>query len=435
MSNSSHNQLDLAREFAVEVVQKLQSAGHQAVWAGGCVRDRLLGKPAKDYDVATSALPGEIRDLFGRRRTLAIGAAFGVITVLGPKGAGQIEVATFRNDIGYSDGRHPDAISFSSPEEDAQRRDFTINGLFYDPLAQRLFDYVGGQADLNRGLIRAIGNAAHRFAEDKLRMLRAVRFASSFRFAIEPSTLAAIQVSADTLRAVSAERIAAEMRRMLVHDQRADALRLLHESRLLGEVLPELASIASEHDSLPPHDQASSKWRRILGVLARLSNPSFPLALTAALYETPAAENSNLAKTVGRRWRLANEEIDLIAKVLQTLPLVQRADSIPWPTLQRILISPWFHEVLNLAEAICAEVGADPRSLEFCRDKLNLPAAELNPLPLISGDDLVHAGLSPGPAFHRVLTEVRNAQLERRIATAQEALALAVRLAADPESP
>src|SRR5262249_1299501 len=164
------------REFAVEVVRQLRDHGFQAYWAGGCVRDHLLERTPKDYDVATSAHPEEIRSVFSHRKTLSIGAAFGVMTVLGPRAAGQIEVGTFRQDVSYSDGRHPDKIAFSSPEEDAQRRDFTINGMFYDPLVEQVIDYVGGEADLKLGVIRAIGNAHERFTEDKLRMLRAVRF-------------------------------------------------------------------------------------------------------------------------------------------------------------------------------------------------------------------------------------------------------------------
>src|SRR6185436_14620848 len=189
----------LAREFAVEVVRRLRDSGHQALWAGGCVRDQLMGQTPKDYDVATDAVPDRIRETFGKRRTLPIGAAFGVITALGPRGAGQIDVATFRRDAAYSDGRHPDAVTFSDAEHDAQRRDFTINGLFYDPLIGQVTDFVGGQEDLNRRVIRAIGDPLARIAEDKLRMLRAVRFAARFNFLLEEQTLAAIRQQAHEL--------------------------------------------------------------------------------------------------------------------------------------------------------------------------------------------------------------------------------------------
>src|SRR5262245_25703221 len=199
------------RDFALDIVRHLRGAGHEALWAGGCVRDQLLGLKPKDYDVATSATPDQIREVFGRRRSLPIGAAFGVITVLGPHEAGQIEVATFRTDAAYSDGRHPDSVAFTTAEHDAQRRDFTINGLFFDPVAEQVVDYVGGQDDLKRRTIRAIGDARQRLGEDKLRMLRAVRFAAAFGFTIEARTMHAIQEMAGDINTVSAERIGMEI--------------------------------------------------------------------------------------------------------------------------------------------------------------------------------------------------------------------------------
>jgi poly(A) polymerase len=229
------------REFALEITRKLRAAGFEALWAGGCVRDELLGIEPKDYDVATSATPDQIRDVFGRRRTLPIGAAFGVVTVLGPRAAGQIEVATFRTDAAYSDGRHPDSVSFTDAEHDAQRRDFTINGLFFDPVENNVVDYVGGQEDLQRRLIRAIGDPRLRLGEDKLRMLRAVRFAATFNFAIDPETLRAIQEMASQITTVSAERIGMELRRILTGSNRVTALGLLRETRLLPHVLPEVS--------------------------------------------------------------------------------------------------------------------------------------------------------------------------------------------------
>jgi poly(A) polymerase len=235
------------REFALDIVRKLRAAGYDALWAGGCVRDQLLGLVPKDYDVATSATPDQIRDVFGRRRTLPIGAAFGVITVLGPRSAGQIEVATFRADAAYSDGRHPDSVTFTTAEHDAERRDFTINGLFYDPIAETVVDYVGGQQDLRDRIIRAIGDPRLRLTEDKLRMLRAVRFAATFRFEIEPETFRAIQEMAGDITSVSAERIGMEIRRMLLDPNRAVALELLKESGLLAHVLPEVAAHSAQN--------------------------------------------------------------------------------------------------------------------------------------------------------------------------------------------
>src|SRR5688572_18170248 len=232
------------RAFALEIVQKLRAAGFEALWAGGCVRDQLLGLVPKDYDVATTAKPEQIRDVFGRRRTIPIGAAFGVVTVLGPRAAGQIEVATFRSDSTYSDGRHPDSVTFTDAQHDAQRRDFTINGLFFDPVANEVVDYVGGQDDLKRRKIRAIGDPRLRLREDKLRMLRAVRFAATFGFEIEPETFRAIKDMAADISSVSAERIGMEIRRMLVDPNRADALRLLRETNLLEHVLPEVHGLS-----------------------------------------------------------------------------------------------------------------------------------------------------------------------------------------------
>ena len=228
-----------ARRFAKNVVEKLRAAGYEALWAGGCVRDQLLEREPKDYDVATSATPEQVRDVFGRRRTLAIGAAFGVITVPGKGNEGQVEVATFRQDATYSDGRHPDSVKFSSAKEDAQRRDFTINGLFFDPLEDRVIDYVGGQDDLSKKVVRAIGDPDQRIGEDKLRMLRAVRFAATYDFELDAGTASAIRQRASEMTVVSAERIAEELRRMLSHPDRARAVSLLEAVDLLGVILPE----------------------------------------------------------------------------------------------------------------------------------------------------------------------------------------------------
>ncbi len=211
------------REFAIDVVRTLQNAGHTALWAGGCVRDELLGLTPHDYDVATSARPEQLRPLFRKRNE--IGAHFGVVQVIGPRADDgewlTIEVATFRSDGTYTDGRRPDTVTFSSPEEDAQRRDFTINGMFFDPLKGELIDYVGGRADLAAKVLRAIGNATERFTEDKLRILRAARMATRFALEIEPQTHAAARAMAAEIRVVSAERIAEELRKLLVHPNRA----------------------------------------------------------------------------------------------------------------------------------------------------------------------------------------------------------------------
>ncbi len=286
------------REFAIEVVQQLRDHGFEAYWAGGCVRDQLLHRTPYDYDVATHAEPAEIERVFHKRKTISMGAAFGVIAVIGPRGAGQIEVTTFRQDISYSDGRHPDRVAYSSPQEDAKRRDFTINGMFYDPLQERIIDFVDGQSDLQNGIIRAIGDPRERFTEDKLRMMRAIRFAAVFDFRFDGATLAAIEEMADQIPIVSAERIAAEMRILLTIPHRVRAIELLRDSGLLHAILPEALDKAGQNAA----GANASALNGGLSLLGALQSPTFSLALACLLHAVPEAK---IAEIVGRRWRLA----------------------------------------------------------------------------------------------------------------------------------
>jgi tRNA nucleotidyltransferase/poly(A) polymerase len=409
---------ELARQFAAEVVRRLRDGGHQALWAGGCVRDRLLGLVPKDYDVATDAVPERVRELFGQRRTLPIGAAFGVITVLGPKGAGQIDVATFRRDAAYSDGRHPDAVHFSDAAHDAERRDFTINGLFFDPLAEKVIDYVEGLRDLERGVIRAIGDARERIAEDKLRMLRGVRFAARFGFTLEAGTRAAIREQAPELVIVSAERVAAELRMILVHNCRVRGVELLAETGLLDVVLPESRFLKTD----------VAAWRNTLAVLGALEEPSFAMALSALLRELHVADPSaKLPEVVFSRWKLSVDELTGVEKLLNEEPLVRSATSQPWPKLQRVLIAPRVDELLRYCEAVAIALDSHTRAIDFCRAKLDLPSAELNPPPLITGEDLKALDIPAGPAYRELLDAVRDAQLDRQIATRAEAITLVQR--------
>jgi tRNA nucleotidyltransferase/poly(A) polymerase len=411
------------RDFAVDIVRQLRDAGFEALWAGGCVRDQLLGLTPKDYDVATSARPEQIRKLFGHRRTLAIGAAFGVVTVLGPKSAGQIEVATFRCDGAYLDGRHPEHVTFSTAELDAQRRDFTINGLFYDPLADRVIDYVGGQEDLQRQVIRAIRNPHERFDEDKLRMIRAVRFAATFGFSIEPETMAAIGQLAGEIVIVSAERIAAELRRMLVHPRRALAMELLQQSSLLPVILPEAVAIDSQSPQEDPAE-AALRWETLLAILNHLQEPGFATALAAVLRPLCHLSGADpaLADTICRRWKLANEEIEVAGYLLRQEATIRAAQAIPWPQLQRILIGPHVAELLDFTSAVCRVLDGNDDAVQFCRQKLALPTQELNPPPLLTGDDLKQLGLSPGPRFKQLLDALRDAQLDKIVQTRDQAL-------------
>jgi len=415
-----------AREFAVHVVRKLRDAGFEAYWAGGCVRDQLLGLRPKDYDVATDATPDQTRKVFGFRRTLAIGEAFGVIVVLGPKTAGQIEVATFRCDAQYSDGRHPDSVTFSSAEEDSRRRDFTINGLFFDPIGERVIDFVGGQADLEQGVVRAIGDPLERIAEDKLRMLRAVRMAATFDFALDPDTLAAVQQQSHQITVVSAERIAAELRRMLPHANRRRAVELLYESRLLAVVLPELREIASDDGSQPD----DTPWQRTLRVLEHLCDPTFSMAFAALVREAIHLEARHVPEVqqICQRLKLTNAERQESEFLLMHERQVRSATRVPWPRLQRILIQEHSLVLLSYGRAVAKAIGEGTAEIDYCHQKLSLPREELDPPPLINGDDLQDAGLPRGPVYKRILDAVRDAQLEKRVDSKQEALELANQL-------
>jgi tRNA nucleotidyltransferase/poly(A) polymerase len=406
------------RQFAIEVVERLRAAGNVAYWAGGCVRDALLGLPAKDYDVATSARPAEIRTLFGQRQTLAIGAAFGVITVLGSKkdSTAPIEVATFRQDTSYSDGRHPDAVVFSTPEQDAQRRDFTINGLFYDPMADCVLDFVGGQEDLRAGLIRAIGQPQERFAEDKLRLLRAVRFAVRYGFKIETATRRAIEEMASQVRAVSIERIAMELRLILMHARRRQGIALLDEVGLLAAILPEVTAARDRANSTGGDD-----WAVTLAVLDELDTPSFPLALTALVHRLLSQEQ---VVALGTGLKLSTAETRRAAWLVAHYQSLLVAHTMPWPRLQPLLVADGSQDLLALAVAAVGATRGDLTGVEHCRRQLRLPAHELDPSPLINGDDLRRHGVPPGRDYQRLLQEVRDAQLDRSITTQAEALAL-----------
>ena len=411
------------REFALDVVERLRAAGHVASWAGGCVRDALLGLVPKDYDVATDARPDQIRTLFGPKRTLAIGAAFGVITVLGKKPAGQIEVATFRQDAAYSDGRHPDAVTFSTPEHDAQRRDFTINGLFFDPLTEQVLDFVGGEKDLQARLIRAIGEPRQRFAEDKLRLLRAVRFAVRYQFAIEPKTRKAIEGMAGQIGVVSVERIAMELRAILEHPRRADGMQLLAELGLLAAIMRKAAVPWPTEGLL-----SSADWLMTLDVLGALGRPSFPLALAALVHRMFDSGNSSKAtSTLCVNLKLSNAETRLATWLVSQYANLHDAPNLPWPQLQRLLVAEEAADLLALAEAT-ARTDDDRAGIDFCRQKLALPPDLLNPPQLITGDVLVEHGLRPSPQFARLLVQVRDAQLLGQIKTKAEALALVDRL-------
>jgi tRNA nucleotidyltransferase/poly(A) polymerase len=330
--------------------------------------------------------------------------------VLGPKAAGMVEVTTFRRDAPYSDGRHPDSVTFSSAEEDASRRDFTINGLFYDPVEQRVIDFVGGQEDLAAGRLRAIGDARQRFAEDKLRMLRAVRFAATFAFALDAETQAAMADMAAEIRVVSPERIAMEMRRMLADPSRAVGVRLLVETRLAAEVLPEIV----------PGDEPQR--RRLDDTLARLARlkaeAGFPLALAALLYPVVDAPG---AAAVCERWRLSNKETDRVGWLVEHHAALLGAPTMPWSVLQPLLVAEGIDDLLALLEA-ASPAGAEAAA--HCRALFAQPRAVLDPPPLLTGDDLLAHGIPAGPQYKTLLERVRVAQLDGELHNQAEALAM-----------
>lgn len=399
------------RIFALEVVRTLRAAGYETYWAGGCVRDQLLGLIPKDYDVATMAKPEEVRALFGQRRTLSIGQSFGVITILGPKPAGMIEVATFRSDGEYSDGRRPDSVHFCSAEVDAKRRDFTVNGLFYCPIEDRVIDFIGGQEDLRRRVIRAIGDPDERFAEDKLRMLRAIRFAATYGFSLEEQTLATIRRRHAEVTVVSAERIAGELRRMLSHQTRRAAVSLLRDARLGEDILPEVFAGSKA---------LSAEFENALRMLGFLSEASFSLSLAVLLY---GFVEETAVELLGRRLKLSNEEIDRVCWLLAYAKSLDAAPREPWSRIQPLLIHPGAADLIELSRVRARLAGREETHLDFCRAKRALPADELNPPPLIDGQDLIGLGIPPGPVFAVLLQKARDAQLDGELRTREEVLA------------
>ena len=440
------------REFATDVVRKLHGAGFRALWAGGCVRDELLSLTPADYDVATDARPDRVTTLF--RRCIEVGASFGVIEVLGPRGHDgrwlKVQVATFRSDGTYSDGRRPDSVTFSSPEEDARRRDFTVNGMFFDPLAGEVIDYVGGKADLEAKVLRAIGDPAARFAEDKLRVLRAVRMATRFDLAIDPATLAAGRATAPQIRVVSPERIADELRKLLVHPRRARGVELLREFGLLGPVLPEMVPTIGLLQG-PPAEPTGDLWGHTVRVMDLLAGPTwpapapvpFPLAFAALLHDvgkprtvgrTPDRYTFHghehvgrrMAEDIGKRLRLSNDEIARVCWLVERHQYLSDAPVMRPSRLKPILVHPGIGELLALHRADALASGRPLDHVEYCERVLRetLPE-ELNPPPLLTGDILVAAGWKPGPAFKQVLDTVREAQLEGVVKTPEDALRMA----------
>jgi poly(A) polymerase len=441
------------REFAKSVVRGLRAAGFQALWAGGCVRDELLGLQPADYDVATDATPEQVCRLF--RRTVTVGMSFGVVEVLGPKSEAEllkVQVATFREDVSYSDGRHPDAVRYSSPQEDASRRDFTINGMFFDPLEERLIDLVGGQQDLKAGILRAIGAPRVRFVEDKLRMLRAIRMAARFGLAIEEQTAAAIREMASSISSVSAERIAEELRKILIDPQRVRGLVLFHDLGLDAVIMPELLPMHGLPQGLPSAP-TGDLWSHVLQVMDLLGPaPSFPLAFAALLHDVgkPRTQGRKpdqytfyyhehvgrrLASEIARRLKLSNAERERIEWLVEKHQFLCNAWQMRMSKLKQILIHPGIRELLALHRVDALASGRSTEHVDYCEQLLEAwTEADLNPAPIVTGQDLLDRGLVPGPPFKRILNLLREAQLDGTVVTREAALVLVDRLIADDQA-
>jgi len=407
---------DPKRKFATDVVQKLNDAGHHALWAGGCVRDFLLGKEPQDYDVATDAHPDQVRAIFGKKRTVPVGASFGVILIPGPKSAGNVEVATFRTEGDYLDGRRPDSVEFTTAEQDAWRRDFTINGMFYDPIEHAVIDYVGGEEDLGKGIIRAIGEPHDRMREDKLRLLRAVRFAANLEFQLDPATFSAVSDMAPEILDVSAERIAQELKKMLVNQHRPRALELARETGLLPVIFPEL-QISAEPGEV---------WQRALHRLQLLQNPGFELAAATLFADL---EKTETVESICKRLKLSNQETDHIGWLHKNQSKLADAPSLSLAQFKRTLAHRWIADLLQLMRVDILSRNDDLTSVLFCEDYLKTtPAEVINPDVLLTGHDLLDLGIERGPKFKTLLNAVRDAQLNGEIETKQQAVELAQRL-------
>lgn len=418
--------IECTRDFATRVVRRLRDAGFTAYWAGGCVRDLLLNQTPKDFDVATDARPEAVQEVFGHKYSRAVGAAFGVILIRGPRDSGDVEVATFRSEGPYLDGRRPEHVVFCTPEEDAQRRDFTINGMFFDPLNQQVLDFVGGQEDLRNRVVRAIGNPQERFKEDKLRLLRAIRFTAALDFQLDPATADAIRLMSAQVSVVSAERIAQEWRRMLTHPRRAAAVEWARRTDLLSRIFPETAPMLFENTV-----ESQELWKQSAEAVDSLNQPRFEVALSTWLADVPEYD-ANSAEQLCRRLKLSNDELDRIVWLRSNRDALVGARSFPLAKLKRLLAHPYF---LDLLSQTCARLIAQKKVQELMDVEFSehfwrsTPKDQIDPPLLVTGDDLIRSGLKPGKHFKYLLDQVRDAQLDGKIASLSEGLLLAQTLA------
>ena len=432
------------RQLAESIIHRLREAGHEALLAGGCVRDLLLARPPKDYDVATGARPDEVLALYPK--ALTVGVAFGVVVVV--EGTVQVEVATFRAEHGYADGRRPDAVRFTDAREDARRRDFTINAMFLDPAEGKVTDYVGGREDLQARLIRAVGDPRHRFAEDHLRMLRAVRFAAELGFVIEAATAEAVRELAPRVASVSGERVREELARILTAAPagRRRGLELACELGLLAVLLPEVEHLRGEPQPPAVHPEGDVFRHTLLG-LAHLREPTFELALAMLLHDVGKPSTARMregrvtfyhhqrvgedtARAVCGRLRMSNSQTRRVTWLVARHMMLMNFDEMREATLKRLFAEEGFEELAELWRADCLASGGLAEGYEALMARYRaMSAEEVRPAPLVTGHDLIAMGLAPGPRFADILRQVYDAQLEGRAGTKDEALALARRIA------
>jgi poly(A) polymerase len=433
--------MDSKQKEATEVVTCLRQAGFQAYFVGGCVRDLIMAREPKDYDVATDAKPDQVAALFPR--SLLVGARFGVVQV--PREAAPVEVATFRSDGIYEDGRRPHDVRFAQrPEDDVRRRDFTINGLLFDPAEGRVIDYVGGQADIRERRIRAIGDAHERFHEDHLRMLRAVRFAARLGFSLERFTLDAIRELRELIANVSHERVRDEVVKMLTEGSPRRAIELLDETGLLAIILPEVKAFQGVEQP-PQFHPEGDVWTHTLLMLGQLQGSSATLALGVLLHDVGkpatfsvrdrirfdrhAEVGAKMAAEICQRLRLPSKQTERIAALVQNhlrfkdLPQMRRS------TQMRFLGMDGFDEHLELHRLDCLASHGDLTNYNLALRLLReTPPSEIKPQPLVRGRDLIAAGYSPGPQFKVILRAVEDAQLEGTIRSKEEGMALVRKL-------
>lgn len=423
---------------ATRLVEHLRAAGHEALFAGGCVRDRLLGKEAHDIDIATSARPEEIQNLFPR--TVAVGAQFGVIVVL--EDGGEFQVATFRSDGAYRDGRHPESVAFTNAEGDARRRDFTVNGLFFDPLTHQILDFVGGEADLRAGILRSIGDPHARFAEDKLRLIRCVRFAASLGFEIEAETWRALVERAPEITAVSAERIRDELVKIFTHPSRVRGFDLLDQSGLLAILLPEVESLkgCEQPPDFHPEGDVFVHTRLMLSLLPeRVSTPLVFSVLFHDIGKPPTflidetgrirfngheSISASMTEKIFARLRFSNAETEATVVGVKNHMAFKDVQNMRVATLKRFLARPTIDDELELHRVDCQGSHGLLDNYDFLlRKREEFSNEPLIPPPLITGRDLIAAGLQPGPPFKKLLDSAQALQLEGGLKTRDDALA------------